>query len=100
MTASALLTGAILTSCNTHAEKLENAQNDVIEANKDLNKANKEYLGDMRNYKKETADKIAANDKSIAELKARVEYEKKEAKVDYKKKIAELEQGNSGMKRE
>lgn len=97
--ASTFITGAILTSCNTSAEKVENAQNNVTEANKDLDKANKEYLADIENYKKETADKIAANDQSITEFNVRIENEKKEAKADYKKKIAELEQKNSDMKK-
>jgi F0F1-type ATP synthase membrane subunit b/b' len=96
---STLLTGAILTSCSSPAEKVENEQKNVEEANKDLDKANKEYLADIENYKKEKADKIAANEQSIAEFKTRMENKKKDAKDDYKKKIAELEQKNSDMKK-
>lgn len=99
LTTSALITGAILTSCNTPEQKVENAQTKVTEANNDLNEANQEYLEDIKNYRKETADKIEANDKSIIEFKARIENEKKEAKETYKKKIAELEQKNSDMKK-
>ena len=96
---STLITGAFLTSCNSPAEKMENAQNNVIEANKDLDKASDEYLADFDKYKKEADEKIAANDKSIADFKTRIENKKKEAKVDYKNKIAELEQKNSDMKK-
>ncbi|MES2286461.1 MAG: peptidase M23 [Bacteroidota bacterium] len=99
ITASAFISAAILTSCNSSAEKVENAQDKVTEATLDLEKANEEYLGDIENYRKETAAKIAANDKSIAEFNARVENEKNEAKADYKKKIAELEQKNSDIKK-
>jgi len=53
----------------------------------------------MKNYKTESLDKIAANEKSIAEFNARTEHEKKEAKADYKAKIAELEQRNTDMKK-
>lgn len=94
-----VITGAIFTSCRTPAQKVENAQNNVTEANKDLDKANQEYLADIEKFRKETADKIAANDKSIAEFKARIENDKKDAKADYNKKIAELEQKNSDMKK-
>src|ERR1035437_4343652 len=104
--ASVFITGAIITSCNTSSEKVENsqnnvkeAQNNVNEANKDLDKANQEYLNDIENYRKETADKIAANDKSIDDLKAKIKHEKKEAKADYKKKVDELEQKNNDMKK-
>ena len=100
------ITGAIITSCNTSSEKVENSQNNVQEAkknveeaNNDLDKANQEYLKDIENYRKEIADKIAANDQSITELKTRIKHEKKEAKADYKKTIDKLEQKNSDMKK-
>lgn len=99
MAAGIFLTGVILTSCNTPAEKVENAENKVAEANKDLDKANAEYLADVANYKKATADKIEANEKSIAEFKARIANEKNETKADYDKKIVELEQKDSDMKK-
>ncbi|MES2397449.1 MAG: peptidase M23 [Bacteroidota bacterium] len=99
ITASALIGASILTSCNTSAEKVENAQDKVSEATLDLDKANEEYLVDIENYRKETEAKIAANDQSIAEFNARIENEKNEAKADYKKKIAELEQKNSDIKK-
>lgn len=99
ITASVLLTSAIIISCSTPAEKVVNAQNNVTEANKNLDKANGEYLADIKKYRKETADKIAVNEKNLAEFKARIEHEKKDAKADYKKKIAELEQKNSDMKK-
>jgi len=99
LTASALIVGAFLASCNTSSEKVENAQNNVKEANKDLDKANEEYLKDVENYRKETADKVMSNDQIIAELKAKLKHEKKEAKAEYKKKVDELEQKNSEMKK-
>ena len=99
LVACTFITGAILTSCNNSAEKVENAQSNAIEANNDLDKANEEYLKEIEKYRKETADKVAANDKSIAEFKARIEHEKNEAKADYQKKIVELEQKNSDIKK-
>lgn len=99
LVACTFITGAILTSCNNSPKKAENAQTDAKEANNDLDKANEEYLADIEKYRKETADKIAANDKSIIEFKARIENEKNDAKVDYQKKITELEQKNSDIKK-
>lgn len=90
---------AILTSCNTPAEKVENEQNNVTAAKEGLDKASKGYQADIESYRKETAAKVVANDQSIAEFKARIEHEKKDAKADYNKKIAELEQKNSGVKK-
>ncbi len=98
-TASTLLTGAILTSCSTPAEKVENAETNVTEANEELDQANDEYLADITSYRTMTDDKIAANEKSIAEFEARIANEKKEAKADYQKKIDELNQKNTDMKK-
>ena len=101
LAASTLITGAILTGRNNPSpeQKVENAQNNVTEANKNLDKANEEYLADIDKYRKETDAKTAANDKIIADLKARIDIQKNEAKKDYKKKIAELEQKNAEMKK-
>jgi len=99
LAASTFIIGAILISCNTPAEKVENAQNNVDEANQELNEANEAYLADIEAYRVITADKIEANNKSIADFNARIEKDKKTAKDDYKKKIVELEQKNSDMKK-
>ncbi|MEK6782699.1 MAG: peptidase M23 [Bacteroidota bacterium] len=99
LAAFAFITGAVITSCNTPAEKVEIAQDNVTAANDDLDKANTEYLVDIENYRKEVAAKIATNDKSIAEFNARIESKKEAAKADYKKKVAELEQKNTDIKR-
>jgi len=96
--ASAFAVGTILTSCSSPAEKVEHAQENVIEANIELDKANKDYKIDMENYRKETRDQIAENDKSIAEFKVRIEHYKKEAKAEYEKQVDLLEKKNKEMK--
>ncbi|MBI5539459.1 MAG: hypothetical protein HY951_05330 [Bacteroidia bacterium] len=96
---TAFIAGTILTSCQSSAKKVANAQDDVIKANEELNKANQEYLEDIKSYRKITAENIVANENNIAEFKARIEKDKKNAKSDYKKKIALLEQKNSDMKK-
>src|SRR5581483_12147060 len=88
-----------LSGCNTPTEKLENAKEKANEANSNLDKANLDYKTDVENYRKETTAKIAANDKSIADFKARIESDKQDAKNDYNKKVAELEQKNTDMKK-
>ena len=97
--AGTLLSAAILTSCNSPAKKVENAQENVTEAKEDLAEANKEYREDMEKYRQETAEKIDANNKSLAEFNDRIKSQKMAAQADYKKKIAELEQKNTDMKK-
>lgn len=94
-----LITNITLTSCNTSAEKVENAEKKVDQANEDLYEANQKYLADVEAYRKESADKITANNKSIADFKARIAQEKKEAQVAYSQKITVLEQKNSDLKK-
>jgi len=89
----------LLTSCSTPAEKVESAVNEVTEAQKSLEKANEAYLVEIDQYKKEAAEKTAANDQSLTEFKVRIENEKKEAKEEYNKKIEALEKKNNDMKK-
>ena len=99
MAAFTCIAGAILTSCNTSAERVENAQENVIQANKDLDQANQEYLADIENYRLETASRIEANEQAIADFNAGLEHERKAVRAEHKKKIAELEQKNREMKK-
>lgn len=93
-----LTAGTIVTSCSTPAEKVEKEQTNVENAEDDLIEANKEYFEEIEEYKREKSEKIAANDKTIMEFKARIDAQKKEAKNDYVKKITELENKNSDLK--
>jgi hypothetical protein len=93
------LTSVLLMSCNTPAEKVANAQNMVDAANQDLDQANREYLADVEKYRKEASEKIAANEKSIAEFNTRMANEKSEARAAYQEKITAIEQKNSDLKK-
>jgi len=97
--APAFVASAILTGCNTSAQKVENAEENVVAANEDLNDANEAYKQEIDNYRKEADEKIAANNKSIAEFNARIALEKKDAQDDYRRQIATLEQKNTDMKK-
>lgn len=99
LTASLLITGGIVTGCNTPAEKVEKAQQEVDEANNKLDKVTDEYQADIAKYRLEATERIAANEKSIAEFNTRIDDQKKVAKADYTIKIAELEKKNTDMKK-
>lgn len=89
---------AILTNCNSPADKVEHATEEVTEANKELAKADMEYMADMEIYKKEIAEQIEKNNIKISELKAKNEKEKAKVKAEIAKRIAELDQKNLNMK--
>ncbi len=90
---------AAITSCKTPAQKVASAKKDVREANKDLDKAQEVYMAEVQAYRRETADRISANDRSIAEFRTRIENEREDVKADYRRRIAVLEQKNSDSKR-
>lgn len=99
MTAFTIITGAILTSCNTPAKKVDSAQDNVIEAKEDLVDAKEEYLVEIENYRKETALRIKANNQSIVDFNKKIENEKNDAKAEYEKQIAALEQKNNNLEK-
>jgi len=97
------MAGTMLISCQSSADKVKNAQdkvqdanNKVVIANQELNQAIKDSV---QQFKKESEEQIIANEKSIAEFKAKIAKEKKENRALYQKRLAELEQQNSDMKK-
>lgn len=98
ITTSIMLTGAIFTSCNTAAEKVDKAEDKSIKADEDYNSAKEEYLTDVENFKKETNLKIEANKQMIADFNVKIASSKKDAKAYYVEQIAILEQKNIAMK--
>jgi F0F1-type ATP synthase membrane subunit b/b' len=93
------LVGISMTSCDNKAQNVADAEKNVKEATISLDKANKEQEAEIEKFKKEAADKIAANEKSIAQFKARKEADRKVAEADYNKEVLRLEQKNSDMKK-
>lgn len=92
------IAGAMLTSCNSPAEKVDNAKKDVIEEQKELDKAKADLAAEMANYRTETSVRMATNDQMIADLRLRIDKEKKETRAAFKQKIDELEQKNNEIK--
>ena len=89
----------VLSSCSTPAENVQDAEVNVAEANKDLEKANAVYMAEMAAYKAETTEKIAANKLIIKEFNDRVAKDKETAKAEYQMKVTELEKKNSDLKK-
>lgn len=96
---TALTTATILSSCTSAADQVKIEQENVITANEKLTDAENEYYAEIAEYKKANLEKIAANEKSIAEFKARIASDKKDAKDDYNERIAELDKQNSDLKK-
>jgi Sec-independent protein translocase protein TatA len=86
------MTGVILSSCQSKEKKLENAQEDVIDANADFKKAQQEF-------KNEADMKIRENENEIKMYKDNLQSMKVETRADYERRIDSVEQRNEEMKR-
>lgn len=96
--AIALSVAVIFTSCNSPAEKVENAKEEVSEAKEDLNAAQEEYVTDIELYRSETEKRIAENEVMIADLNSKIRMSKSKMKADYEKQVAALEQKNKDLR--
>src|ERR1039457_3177368 len=92
LTATMFAIGSMLIGCSSPSEKVENAQEKVDKANQNLDQAKEDYILDVEKYRKETVEKIAANEKIEADFNARIMNDRIEARDEYKKKVAELDQ--------
>ncbi|MFC2087271.1 hypothetical protein ACFLSA_03810, partial [Bacteroidota bacterium] len=101
-----LLTVVILSGCQSSATKVENAEDKVQEAKKnladsktDLYTIRLDTISNYEQFKIEAEKIIVAQEKNIAEFKAGLASEKKEINADYDKKLVELENKNNELKK-
>ncbi|MFO7668649.1 MAG: hypothetical protein R6W31_03235 [Bacteroidales bacterium] len=92
--------------CQPSATKMEAAEDqvqedrkDLAESKADLYRATQDSIFNYQQFKIDADQKIIAQEKKIADLKARIENESKEVNDDYNKKLAELENKNSELKK-
>lgn len=98
-TTAFLMVGMFLSNCSGPTEKVKNAEEKAAKANEELVRENAAYHMEMEEYKKTTAEQIAANEKSLEEFNTRIAKQKGEAKAEYIKEIEELNRKNSDMKK-
>lgn len=98
LVAVATFTSALVVSCTSSSEKVENADANVTEAKQELAEAQSDYTKEVVVFKQETNEKITANEVVIADLKKRMSEVKKEEKATYIERIAELEKKNADLK--
>ncbi len=80
------------------AENLENAKENLINAQDDLDKAVLDSTNEYDRYKIESEAKLKANDLKIAELKVKMKADKLEIRTKYEKQLNELEMKNAKLK--
>lgn len=89
----------VMVSCNSSADKVENAQEEVTEAKEDLNKAQAEYRADVDRFRRDIDAQLSTNEKQIADFNDRLKEGKNDVSDSYKKQIAEIEEENRQLRR-
>ena len=94
--ASFATVAVFFTSCDNNnnkysSERAEDAAEDLRDAKKDLDEAQREYTIKYNDFKREMDNKITENDKAIAALKADVRERNAEAKVNWNTAVNDLE---------
>jgi len=89
----------LLTGCNPSHQRVQDAEDAVIEAEEALKVANQEYLDEMAAFREETNRKLTSNEQVIADLKLQAASKKAAIRVEYQRKIDELETWNNNVKK-
>ncbi len=97
--AAAFAASLLVSSCNTPSQKLGNAKDEVTQAKEDLDKARAEYQAELEKFKKESNEKLTANEKLIADLKAVIKQSKRDVKSQSTDLVEAAEKQNSDLKK-
>lgn len=105
LAAMTLVGGIALSSCQSSATKVKNAEealqqakSNVVDAKANLNETRQDSVAEYQAFKKTSEERINANEKSIADFKAKIAKDKKEAKAQDEKQLATFEQKNNDLK--
>ena len=98
--AIALCTGMMLTGCdNSREKKVEDAKENVDQANKELKDAQAEYDTEYVKFKSEADSKISANQTKIEEFKTEMKTASGKFKAKYEKEVGVLELKNIELRK-
>jgi mannitol-specific phosphotransferase system IIBC component len=100
LAAMGLIVGTCLVGCEkTSKEKVENAKENVESAQQELKDARAGYLAEWEIFKTESAQKIEANERSIAVFKEKIKEGGSTVNRKFAKEVSDLEQMNRDLKK-
>ena len=99
ITATAFVTANIISGCNSPAEKVEHAKENLQEAKVELSDAQKDSVADFEVFMAESGQKINANEKAIQAYKESISKAKRQIKSEDQKVIDALEQKNIDLRK-
>jgi peptidoglycan hydrolase CwlO-like protein len=89
--AMASMAGVILSSCQSKEHKLEKAQENVVDANEDLRKAQREFREEQENV-------LTENERDIERYRVNIKDSKEELRADMERRIDSLQQKNKELR--
>ncbi len=101
---AAFMAGTMITSCQSSADKVENAQDKVEAAEENVEVARQELDQALRDsiqqFRLESEKELIANEKIIADFKVKIARDRLENRAEYERNLAALEQKNREMRRD
>ena len=95
-----LIVGTCMVACEkTSKQKVDNARENLESAQQELKDARDGFLAEWEIFKTESAQKIEANERSIAILKEKMEAAGSTAKAKFAREVADLEEKNRDLKK-
>ena len=92
------LAALVFTSCDSKQEKVEDAKEEVTEAKEELKDAQQELNAEYPTYRVAQEERIAANQKRIDDLRAKINTGGKPLDEARQKRIQELEEKNAQLR--
>jgi len=100
LTVIMLIAGSVLTGCDTNREKkVQDAKENVQQANQDLKDAQAEYDKEWQQFKSDAEFRIRTNENRIDEFKVEIKTASRKFKAKYEKEVLVLEQKNIELKK-
>ncbi len=95
----AVFAGAFaFTACNSPEKKVDNAREKVEQEKQDVRDAQNDYAKEIDQYKRDQAQKLADNEKNIAEYRVKIKNDNITVRERREKKVAELEVENKNLR--
>lgn len=95
---ASIISSMIFIGCETSAQKVTNAEQEVADAQAKLKQAHLDSTAEYEKSKIEWARQTAENDQLLANYRAKIATEKKEAREKHEAQLAELEKRNNDLK--
>lgn len=101
LTTVLLVTALALSSCDNKSDKVDRAESNVAEAERDLEIAKSEVEAELRMYRANNTERIKEYNRKISDIEQRIENESNdEVREELEEKLDELKESHTELKRE